>query len=107
MAKGRDRCTLLMHPDDAAVRGLVSGQLVRVTSRVGSVDVPLQVKDRVRPGVVSLPHGFGHDRPGMNLKVASLQPGKSINDLTDEARIDPLTGVVAFSGVPVAVTSAT
>ena len=106
MAKGRDRCSLLMHPKDAASRGLVHGQRVVLTSRTGSIEVPLQLIDRMRRGVVSLPHGFGHDRDGMALRVASVQPGKSINDITDEERIDPLTGVVAFSGVPVTVTPA-
>lgn len=104
MARGRDRCTLLMHPEDASARGLHHGQRVRLGSRVGSVDVPLQLNDRMRRGVVSLPHGFGHDREGMSLRVASAHPGKSINDVTDELRIDELTGTAALSGVPVTVT---
>ncbi|MBM4359896.1 MAG: molybdopterin-dependent oxidoreductase [Deltaproteobacteria bacterium] len=103
MAKGQDRCTLLMHPEDAAERGLEHGQRVRLTSRVGAIEVPLQLNDRMMRGVVSLPHGFGHDREGMRLRVASAHPGRSINDVTDELRVDPLTGTTAFSGVPVIV----
>jgi len=106
MARGRDRCTLLMHPDDASARGLTHGQLVSLRSRVGAIEVPLQVNDRMRRGVVSLPHGFGHDREGMQLSVASAHPGKSINDVTDERLVDALTGNAALSGVPVSVTPA-
>lgn len=106
MVKGRDRCTLLMHPSDAAERGLTHGQLVRLASRVGVIEVPLQLNPRMSPGVVSLPHGFGHDREGMRLRVASAHPGRSINDVTDEQRVDSLTGTVAFSGVPVTVEAA-
>jgi hypothetical protein len=67
------------------------------------VDVPLQISDEVQEGVVSLPHGWGHGRKGSRLHVASELPGVSINDLTDETRIDALSGVAAFSGTPVAV----
>jgi anaerobic selenocysteine-containing dehydrogenase len=103
MIKGKPRCTLLMHPHDASKRSLVDGQTVQVSSRVGHVDVPLQISDEVQEGVVSLPHGWGHGRKGSRLHVASELPGVSINDLTDETRIDALSGVAAFSGTPVAV----
>jgi anaerobic selenocysteine-containing dehydrogenase len=102
--KGRDRCTLLMNPEDARGRRLTSGQRVRVTSRAGSVEVALELSDAIRPGVVSLPHGWGHGRAGTALRVANAVPGVSLNDLTDELRVDPLTGNAAFSGVPVEVT---
>lgn len=103
MVKGRDRCTLLMHPDDAAARGLAHGQLVAVASRVGRVVAPLHVSEQIMPGVVSLPHGFGHDRPGVELSVAAAKPGASVNDLTDEAFVDALTGTAALNGVSVEV----
>lgn len=106
LVKGRTRCTLLMHPDDAAARGLVDGQRVRVGSRTGSLEVPLQISDSVRPGVVSLPHGWGHGRPGTRQSVAAAHAGQSLNDVTDEAHIDELSGTAAFNGLPVEVAAA-
>jgi anaerobic selenocysteine-containing dehydrogenase len=103
LVKGRRRCTLLMHPADAQRRGLQDGAPVTVRSRVGAVDVELQVSDEIAPGVVCLPHGWGHDREGVRLGVAAAHPGASVNDLTDDGAIDPLTGNAAFSGVPVTV----
>jgi anaerobic selenocysteine-containing dehydrogenase len=103
LAKGPERCTLLMHPQDAALRDVPAGATVRVSSRVGAVEVGVAISDEIMPGVVSLPHGFGHDRPKTRLSVASARPGASINDLTDEQRVDALSGVAAFSGVPVRV----
>ncbi len=103
LMRGKDRCTLLMHPDDARQRGLHEGQRVSVTSRTGQVEVPLEVSDQMMPGVVSLPHGWGHDRSGARLLVAQQHPGASLNDLTDDQFIDPLSGNAAFSGVPVEV----
>jgi anaerobic selenocysteine-containing dehydrogenase len=99
--RGDDRCTLLVHPEDAARLGLSGGGEATVRSRVGEVKVKVEVTDEVMPGVVSLPHGFGHGREGVALRVAAKKPGVSINDLTDDARIDVLTGNAALSGVPV------
>ena len=107
LVRGKNRCTLLMHPDDASARALCDGDEVRITSRVGVVVVPLEVTDSVMPGVVSLPHGWGHGRDGTRLSIANAHAGVSINDLTDDQRIDTLTGNANFSGVPVQVTSAT
>ena len=98
---GKDRCTLLVHPDDAAERGLVSGDRATLTSRVGSAELPIEVTDAIAPGVVSLPHGFGHDRPGTKLTVAQATPGVSANDLTDASEVDPLSGAAVLNGVPV------
>jgi anaerobic selenocysteine-containing dehydrogenase len=98
---GKPRCTLLVHPQDALRIGVHDGDAVRVTSRVGSVVVPLELDGGIMPGVVSLPHGFGHHRAGTGQTVASAHAGVSINDVTDEQRIDALSGVAAFSGVPV------
>lgn len=105
LMRGKDRCTLLMHPDDADARQLEDGMRVRVCSRVGEVSLPVEVSEEMMPGVVSMPHGWGHGRDGVQLSTATKQPGASINDLTDELAVDQLTGNAAFSGVPVTVTA--
>ncbi len=99
---GRPRHHLLMHPEDLASRGLTDGALVRVASRVGEVEVEVSATDDMMPGVVSLPHGYGHRRAGVRLANAREVPGVSINDLTDPERVD-VSGNAAFSGVPVTV----
>ncbi len=101
LVRGKDRCTLLMHPADASAHHLTDGSLVRVCSRVGEIRLPLAVSETMMPGVVSIPHGWGHDREGVRLATAVQHPGASINDLTDEQQIDELTGNAAFCGVPV------
>jgi anaerobic selenocysteine-containing dehydrogenase len=102
LTKGRARHQLLMHPDDLAARGLTDGALVCVSSRVGSVAVEVAAADDMMPGVVSLPHGFGHQVDGTRLEHAAKVTGVSINDLTDPERLD-LSGNAALSGVPVTV----
>ena len=103
LVKGRPACTLLMHPRDAAARGLQTGMLARLRSRVGEVTVPVEVTDEMGKGVVSLPHGWGHAGQGVELRIASAQAGASINDVTDDARVDALSGNAAYSGTPVQV----
>jgi len=103
LVKGPARCTLLMHPQDATRRGIGDGALVEVRSRVGALTVAVQLTEDVMPGVVSLPHGWGHDRPGVRLGVAAAHPGVSVNDLTDEQSVDALCGNAALNGVPVLV----
>ena len=103
LMKGKDRCTLMIHPDDAKARGIGSGAMVKITSRVGSVSVIAEVTDEVMKGVVSLPHGFGHHRKGTRLRVAEAHAGVSLNDLTDHDFYDELTGTAAINGVPVEV----
>lgn len=103
LVKGPERCTLLMHPVDASARGLSGGQRVRVRSRVGEVVVLLETTDAIAPGVVSLPHGWGHGRDGVRLRVAAARPGASLNDLTDEQSLDAFSGNAALSGVAVSV----
>jgi anaerobic selenocysteine-containing dehydrogenase len=103
LVRGKDRCTLLMHPDDAARLGVAGEARVAVVSRIGRIEAPLELSDEVMPGVVSLPHGWGHDRPGTELSVAAEHPGVSINDLTDESVVDDLCGNAVLSGVPVQV----
>ncbi len=107
LVKGPRRCTLLMHPTDAARLGIGDGARVSVRSRAGAIAVDAELSDEVMPGVVSLPHGWGHDRPGTRLSVASAHPGASINDLTDELAVDAVSGNAAFSGVPVTVEAMT
>lgn len=101
----KPRCTILMNPADAAPRNLNTGQNVRVESRVGSIVIPIEVSEEMMPGVVSIPHGWGHDRPGNRLAVAQQHPGQSINDLTDNQAIDALCGTAAFNGTPVTVSA--
>lgn len=101
LRKGRDRCTLRVHPDDAARLALPDGAPVEIRSAVGAVVAPLEVSDEVMPGVVSLPHGYGHGRPGTRQQEAARLPGVSLNDLTDPAQVDPVCGNAVLSGVPV------
>ena len=103
LVKGKTQCTILMHPTDAAHRQLVNGQTVTVKSKVGSVELPIRVTDEMMPGVVSIPHGWGHDRVGNQLEVAQQHAGESINDLTDNSAIDGLCGTAAFNGTLVTV----
>jgi anaerobic selenocysteine-containing dehydrogenase len=103
LVKGKPRCTLQVHPDDAADIGVVDGGAARVTSRVGEVVAPVEVTDSVMPGVVSLPHGWGHDHPGIRLDVAREHAGVNSNILTDPAVIDPLSGTCALNAIPVEV----
>ena len=103
LVKGRNRCILHLHPLDAAAHQVTEGQLVRVRSRVGTVELPVELTDAMMPGVASMPHGYGHQRAGLRLSVAAQHAGASINDLTDDARLDTLTGNAALSGIPVRV----
>jgi anaerobic selenocysteine-containing dehydrogenase len=103
LVKGKPRCTLMMHPADAATRGIVDGCVVRLSSRVGAVEIAAEVTEDMRPGVVCMPHGWGHDRPGTRLTVAGRSPGVSINDVIDDQRIDALTGTAVLNGTPVEV----
>ena len=92
-----------MHPDDAAERNLKQGQRVHVTSRVGTITLPVELSDEIMRGVVSIPHGWGHDREGNRLTVAQQNSGASINDLMDESNIDAICGTAAFNGTRVTV----
>jgi anaerobic selenocysteine-containing dehydrogenase len=103
LVKGPVRCTLEMNPADAAALGVRAGQEVELSSRVGKVVAPVKLSTDLMPGVVSLPHGWGHHRPGTQLKVAGAHAGVSINDVTDELAIDELCGNAGFSGLSVRV----
>jgi anaerobic selenocysteine-containing dehydrogenase len=106
LTKGPSRCTALMHPDDAAAAGIADGDTVELRSAVGAVSAPAELTDEIMRGVVSLPHGYGHDRSGVGWQHAASNPGCSINDLTDDARVDVVSGNAAFSGTPVEVSVA-
>jgi anaerobic selenocysteine-containing dehydrogenase len=105
LVRGRERCTLQMNPEDAARLGLSQGQSARVASRVGEIVAPVEVTDTLMPGVVSLPHGWGHDAPNTQLSVAAKRPGVNSNVLTDPECLDPLSGNAVLNGIPVTVTA--
>lgn len=103
MVKGRNRCTLQVNPADADRLGLVHGAPARVQSAAGSVEVETEVTDAIREGVVSIPHGWGHDRPDTRIGIARAHAGVNSNLLTDEVPIDPLSGTAVLNGIPVTV----
>ena len=106
LVKGKDRCTLLIHPIDAARFGLDDGGQAKVSSEAGSLVVAAEVTDAIKPGVVSLPHGWGHDRPGTKLSVASEHAGVNTNVLSPGSFVDVLSGNAAVNGIPVTVSPA-
>ena len=102
LVKGKDRCTLLVHPDDAR-HGVRDGCLARVTSAAGTVDVPAEITEDIRPGVVSLPHGWGHNLPGTRLAVANEHAGVNTNVLSPGTFVDVLSGNAAVNGIPITI----
>ena len=94
---------MLINSKDAARRNLAHGQTVLVRSKTGSIQIPVEISDAMMPGVVSIPHGWGHDRKGVQLQIARQHAGQSINDLTDNLAVDALCGTAAFNGTPVTV----
>lgn len=105
LTKGKPRHQLLMNPGDLSRRELADGQKVRITSASGTVDVEVAATEDMMPGVVSLPHGFGHSKEGTRLSVANKVLGVSANDLTDPALLDDVAGTAALNGVPVTITA--
>lgn len=103
LVKGKNRCTLHIHPDDATRLGLSEGELATVASRVGSLDIPVEITDTIMPGVVSIPHGWGHNQPGTQMQIAREHAGVNINILTDEESFDLLSGNAVLSGTAVKV----
>jgi anaerobic selenocysteine-containing dehydrogenase len=101
LVRGKERCTALVHPDDAARLALVDGEDAVVRSRAGEIVVPVEVTDDVMPGVVSIPHGWGHDLPGVSLSVAGEHAGTNSNVLSDELVLEPLSGTAVLNGIPV------
>jgi anaerobic selenocysteine-containing dehydrogenase len=106
LMKGKDRCTLLMHGDDATKRGVTTGDLVTVTSPGGQIEVPVEVTGAIMPGVVSMPHGWGHGKPGTRMAIANDSPGVNTNILSPPTFIDEPSGNGALNGIPVTVTAA-
>ncbi len=106
LAKGPAMCTLLVNPEDARRIGLRAGGIARVSNGGKSIEAPVELSDEVMPGVVCLPHGWGHDLPGIRLSVAAARPGANLNALFDEDARDPLSGNSVLSGVPVVVMAA-
>jgi anaerobic selenocysteine-containing dehydrogenase len=106
LVKGKDRCTLLVHPEDAARIGLEDGSAARVSSEAGSIIAPVEVSDEMLPGVVCLPHGWGHDKPGARLAVAREHAGVNNNILAPGEFVDVLSGNAAVNGIPVEVVPA-
>lgn len=104
LSGGSNVCTLQIHPDDAARLGLVDGTTVRIESAGGGIEAPAEITDTVRSGVVSLPHGWGHSRPGTRMSVAAAHPGANVNQLLDGTLLDPLSGTAVLNAIPVTVT---
>jgi anaerobic selenocysteine-containing dehydrogenase/NADPH-dependent glutamate synthase beta subunit-like oxidoreductase/NAD-dependent dihydropyrimidine dehydrogenase PreA subunit len=101
LVKGKDRCALFLHPEDATAHGLGNRDQARLVSAKGELLVTVKITEDIMPGVVSLPHGWGHHRPGMRISTAQAHPGVSINDITDEQLVDQLSGNAVLNGVPV------
>jgi anaerobic selenocysteine-containing dehydrogenase len=106
LAKGPERCTLLVNPRDAQRLGLADGSRARVSREGRAIEAPVEVSDEMPPGVVSLPHGWGHDLPGLQMQLAQERPGANLNALLDEHLRDPLSGNAVLSGVAVDVSPA-
>jgi len=106
LVKGKDRCTMHVNPDDAERLGLIDGARARLTSATGSIEAPVEVTDAIRTGVVSIPHGWGHDAPGVRLEVARDHAGVNSNVLADTSLFDPLSGNAVLNGIPVEVAPA-
>jgi len=103
LVKGPNRCTVMIHPDDAAARGLAGGEMAVVSSRMGSIEIEVEISSEVMPGVVSIPHGWGHGRDGVRLGVARQHAGVSVNDITDPALVERISGQAAVNGMGVRV----
>lgn len=107
LVRGSNRCTLQIHPHDASARGLVDGGMAEVSSTTGLIRLPVEVTSIVRPGVVSVPHGWGHDAPGTRTAIASTQAGVNVNLLADGTQLDAISGTAVLNGIPVHVQALT
>jgi anaerobic selenocysteine-containing dehydrogenase len=101
MVSGRERCVLLVHPEDARRAGVAHGELAVLESRVHTGTLRVHVSDEMRPGVVSLPHGWGHAASAPWQQVAGRHPGVSANDWTDDQEVEAIVGQSILNGVPV------
>jgi anaerobic selenocysteine-containing dehydrogenase len=103
LVKGKERCTLHIHPDDAVRLGLADGEPARVSSAAGSLEAPVETTEDIMRGVVSIPHGWGHGAGGVRMGVASAHAGVNSNVLGDESMVEPLSGNAVLNGIPVAI----
>lgn len=106
LVSGSERCTLMIHPDTAAKHDLQDGETVTATTETGQIDLPLEITEDIMPGVVSVPHGWGHDLDGVNLSVATDHAGANVNILTDGTRLEPFSGNAVLNGIPVTLSRA-
>jgi anaerobic selenocysteine-containing dehydrogenase len=106
LVKGKDRCTAHVHPDDAERLGLTDGGRARLRSAAGEIEAPVEVTDAVMKGVVSVPHGWGHDTPGAELSVASAHAGVNSNVLADDSVVEAVSGNAVLNGIPIEVAPA-
>ena len=104
LVKGKKRCLALIHPEDAESRQLRDGDMAMVKSRVGTIRIPVAVSDQMMPGVISIPHGWGHEGDGVALRIAQQHAGVNTNILTDEQFLDTVSGNAALNGVAVSLT---
>ena len=101
LIKGPNRCTLMMHPEDAAMLGIDNKELVEVYNKIGSLQLTVEITEDIMQSVVSIPHGYGHGRKGVKLTEAQKAAGVSINDLTDPSILDNLSGNAVLNNIPV------
>ena len=104
MVKGKNRCLVLIHPQDAEARQLLDGDMATVSSRVGSIRIPVAISDEMKPGVISIPHGWGHRADGIKLGIAQQHAGVNTNILTDDQFLDSLSGNAVLNGIKVSIT---
>lgn len=98
LVKGKSRCTVMLHPDDARARGIAPGMAVEVRTEVGQICLPAEVTEAIMPGVISIPHGWGHDREAIRMGVATRHAGASLNDILRDDLVDPLSGTSVLNG---------
>jgi anaerobic selenocysteine-containing dehydrogenase len=101
LVRGQNRCTAQIHPDDATRLGLRDGAIALIRSRTGKVELPIEITPALRPGVVSIPHGWGHDVDGIRTAVATAHPGVNSNFLADDTLLDALCGNAVLNGIPI------
>ena len=107
LAKAPAKCTALVNGEDAQRLGLLDGAVAVIANAGRTIEVEVEISDEMMPGVVSVPHGWGHDLPGSRMSVAALKPGANLNAILDEGRRDPLSGNAVLSGVAVEVRAVT
>lgn len=105
LMRGRDRCTMLIHPKDAETLSINEGQMVQVSSEVTSVQIAAEITEDIMPGSISIPHGWGHHRSGTKMAIAEAHAGVSFNDLADDTLLDTVSGVSVINAIPVSLST--